>query len=175
MFKVSNKFILIIIVLIILIVLSFIPFKTALVFYKENTEQLEAYLPINEGETFQLIWKHSIHLTDVVEKYKVLKNHAIKQYEIVYDEFGIGMPSNAQDGETFLYENGEYHVKDLNNIFPTMKVRNGKTVSENRIVWGSDNKHIVPFNQYFKPGDWFTLKIENLSLWDYVKGVKIHE
>lgn len=158
-----------------LVLLSFIPFKHALVFYKGHTDQLDAYLPIDKGDTFHLIWKHSIHLTDVVEKYEVLDNDDIKQYEIVYEHFGIGMPSNALEGETFVYENGKYHIKDLDNVFPEIKLRNGKTVSKNRLVWGDEEQYITPLNKYFKPGDWFTLKIERLSLWDYLKGVEIHE
>ncbi|OZU86992.1 hypothetical protein CIL03_19100 [Virgibacillus indicus] len=161
--------------LIFIILLLFVPFRTALVFYKENTNNIEAFLPINEEDTFQLIWKHSIHLTDVIEKYIVMDNKNIKQMEIVYDEFGIGMPSNALEGEEFVYENGKYHVKNLDNIFPEINLRNGKTISENRLVWGGKDEHMVYLNEYFKPGAWFTIKVEDLSLWQSLKGVRIHE
>ncbi|WP_044476699.1 DUF1850 domain-containing protein [Oceanobacillus massiliensis] len=160
-----------------------IPFRTALVFYEKSTDHIEAFLPISPGDTFQIIFTHSIHLTDVVEKYQIMDNHDIKQYEIVYEEFGIGMPSNALEGETFTYEDGKYHIKDLDNYFPSLKVRNGKTVSENRLVWkhSTSNKttsaeeQMVRFNEYFEPGAWFTMKVEKLTLWEYLKGVKIHE
>ncbi|GAQ17097.1 RocC [Oceanobacillus picturae] len=155
--------------------LLFVPFRTALVFYKENTEEIEAFLPVQERDTFQIIFTHSIHLTDVIEKYIVMDNHDIKQYEIVYEEFGIGMPSNAQEGEKFEYMDGKYHITDLDNIFPSMNVRNGKTVSENRLVWGENDEHLVYFNEYFEPGAWFKLKVEKLSLWQSMKGVRIHE
>ena len=171
----SKKKLFIIVLLIMIILLSFVPFRSALVFYDENTDNIDAYLPINEGDTFQLIWKHSIHLTDVVEKYIIMDNKNIKQTEIVYEEFGIGMPSNALEGEEFFYEDGKYHVKNLNNIFPEINLRNGKTVSENRLVWGQKNEHKVYLNEYFEPGAWFTVKVENLSLWQSLKGVRIHE
>ncbi len=159
------------------------PFNTALVFYETNTDNLEAFLPISIGDKFNLVFTHSIHLSDVVEKYEVMDNYEIKQYEIVYEEFGIGMPSNAEEGQTFVYEDGKYHVKDLDNYFPSLKVRNGKTVSENRLEWEStsSNKntsgdtHLVWLNEYFSPGAWFTVKVKELSLWEYLKGVKIHD
>jgi len=154
--------------------LIFIPFQTALVFYKENTDKMEAFLPIGKGDAFQITFTHSIHLTDVVEKYHVTDDLLIEQDEIIYEEFGIGMPSNAEEGEEFVYEDGKYHVKNLNNIFLTMKIRNGKTVSENRLSWEKGNeKKKVWFNKYFEPGDWFTVKIDKISGWDYLKGVKI--
>ncbi|MBY7144878.1 DUF1850 domain-containing protein [Virgibacillus sp. NKC19-3] len=162
-------------------IVLFIPFQTALIFYEENTDHIEAYLPIKPGETFQIIFKHSIHLTDVVEKYEVTADYDIKQYEMVYEEFGIGMPSNAGPGETFVHEDGKYYLKDLDNYFSSMNIRNGKTVSEHRLVWGNDDdssskkEHMAWFNTYFEPGAWFTVKVERLPLWKRLKGVKIHE
>lgn len=156
----------------------FVPFRTSLVFYNQNTDEIKAYLPIQTGDTFQIIFKHSIHLTDVVEKYVVLEDRTIEQYEIVYEHFGIGMPSNANQGETFVQKDGKYHIKDLNNIFSEMKIRNGKTVSEHRLVWDDttpETEKKVLFNDYFEPGAWYRVKIEKLSTWQFWKGVKISE
>lgn len=164
--------------LILLCFILFVPFRTSIAFYKENTDQMQAFLPLGKGKTFQIIFKHSIHLTDVVEKYRLMDDHNIKQYEIVYEHFGIGMPSNAGRGETFVYENGKYYIKDLDNLFASMNIRNGKTVSEHRLVWGppdDEERFIVWFNDYFEPGAWFTVKSNKLSLWQYLTGVKIDD
>ncbi|WP_078378492.1 DUF1850 domain-containing protein [Sutcliffiella halmapala] len=158
-----------------LFVLLFVPIQTALVFYVKNTNQIHAFLPIDEEDHFQIIFKHSIHLTDVVEKYQVLNTHEILQYEIIYEEFGIGMPSNAEEGAEFVYEDGKYHIKHLQNIFPYINIRNGKTVSEHRLLWGTRGEKIISFNDYFTPGSWYKVKVEKLSLWQYMKGMKIHE
>lgn len=160
-----------------LILLAFIPTQTSLVFYKENTPEITAYLPIKQEQTFQIIFTHSIHLTDVIEKYKITKDKQIKQYEIVYEEFGIGMPSNAQEGEEFEYKDGKYHIKDLNNIFPSINIRNGKTVSKNRFIWEDANheEHKVYFNDFFEPGAWFHVKVAKISLFQTWKEVKIHD
>ena len=173
-----KKFLMILLPVILLfsvLIFLFIPFKQSLVFYKENTSNIEAYLPLEDGGTFQIIFTHSIHLTDVVEKYVVLDNQDIQQYEIVYEEFGIGMPTNAQGNEEFVYEDGKYHIKNMENIFPEIKLRNGKTVSEHRLVWGSNHEYITKFNNYFEPGAWFTIKIDKLSLWQMIQGVRVHE
>ncbi|MFA1821831.1 DUF1850 domain-containing protein [Virgibacillus oceani] len=173
--KKLKLYIIILLAAILLFIVLFVPFRTALVFYKENTDDIEAFLPINENERFQIIFTHSIHLTDVVEKYIVLDDHHIKQYEFVYEEFGIGMPANAGEGEEFVYEDGKYHIKNMENIFPEIKIRNGKAVSEHRLVWGEEEEYMTWFNDYFAPGAWFTMQIDNLSLWQYMKGVRISE
>ncbi|HIV82244.1 MAG TPA: DUF1850 domain-containing protein, partial [Candidatus Salinicoccus merdavium] len=85
-----KKFLMILLPVILLftiLIFLFIPIKQSLVFYDENTNDIEAYLPMESQDTFQIIFTHSIHLTDVVEKYVVLDNQHIQQYEMVYEEF----------------------------------------------------------------------------------------
>ncbi|HEX6595093.1 MAG TPA: DUF1850 domain-containing protein [Bacillota bacterium] len=156
--------------------LLFVPFHEALSFYKQHTNHLEAYLSIRKGDCFHITFTHSIHLTDVVEKYEVTEDKQIKQYEIVFEQFGIGMPANTEEaGEIFLYENGKYYIKNMNRLFPSIHLRNGKTVSNHRLIWGDRGEKIVSFNEYFDPGARLTLKIEKLSLWQRLKGEKIDE
>lgn len=153
-----------------------IPMKTALVFYEKKTDRIAAYLPVNIGDTFEIVFTHSIHLTDVVEKYEILENGDIKQFEMVFEEFGIGMPSTIEEHEEYVYEDRKHHIKNMNNIFPSMNIRNGKTVSEHRLVWyNNEEKKMTQFNNYFLPGDWFTVKIDKLSPIQTWKEVKIHE
>lgn len=152
-----------------------IPYRSSLVFFKQNTSQLVAYLPLKTGDTFQITWKHSIHLTDVVEKYRIMDNNDIMQYEIVFEHYGIGMPSYAQEGETFSYSDGKYHIKNMKNKFSFLNVRNGKIISEHRLVWGDHDEHMIWFNEYFERGGLYTIKMEKLSLWQLLKGVKIRD
>lgn len=160
----------------ILYILFFYPVQTAVVFYYEKTSQQTAYLPLASGKTFQIIFTHSIHLSDVIEKYRVTTDNTIEQYEIVFEQFGIGMPSNAEEGEEFVYENGRYHIKNLKRIFPSMNIRNGETVSRHRLLWGEEGEQqMIWFNDYFPPGTWYTVKVEDLTIWQLMKGVKIRE
>ena len=149
------------------------PVQRALVFYYENSDEMVAYLPVKTGDSFQIIFTHSIHLSDVLEKYRVLENGQIEQYEIVYGQYGIGMPSNAEDGQQFLYKDGKYHIQNMGLRFTSMNIRNGKTVSRHRLVWGREEEHLVWFNDYFLPGEWYTVKVENLPRWKVLKGVEI--
>lgn len=173
--RVAKKTLISILLLLILSFIFFYPFQTALVFNKENSNQIVAYLPVEEGDSFQIIYTHSIHLSDVVEKYMVMPDDSIKQQETIYENYGIGMPSNDAGGGTFVYEDGKYHIKDMNRIFPSIHLRNGKVVSKHRLVWGEQGEHMVWFNDYFEPGARFTMKVDQLSLWKYMRGVKIHD
>lgn len=175
-FSRKSRWIAIAIILVVLgCMLLFAPLHTALVFYDEHTDHIVAFLPIKVEDAFQIVFKHSIHLTDVIEKYRVTKDLRIEQYEFVYEHFGIGMPSNAEAGEEFVYEDGKYHIKNMSRMFSSLNIRNGKTVSENRLIWGDEAERIVPFNRYFDPGARFTVKVTKLTGWQYLKEVKIRE
>lgn len=171
------KLVISIIIMLLLITLSInIPVRTSIVFYEENTDNIAAFLPIKEGEKFDIIFTHSIHLTDVVEKYQVTNDLNIMQNEIIFEHFGIGMPSNAEGEEVFEYKDGKYHISNLNNIFESINIRNGKTVSEHRLLWDAEEagkQNMVWFNEYFDPGSWFTVTVEKLTIRQYLKGVEI--
>ena len=78
-----------------------IPYKQAIVFQPNNRNADIAYIPTNEETKFQIRYTHSIHLSDVVESIQVTTGKTIQQYELMYEDIAIGMPSNAEAGETF--------------------------------------------------------------------------
>lgn len=148
-----------------------------LVFYKENSQEIVALLPVEYEASFSIIFVHSIHLKDVFETYRIRKDNQIEQTEIIYEEFGIGMPSHAPKGATFIQKENRYHIQNLGIIMPLMKIRNGKTVSEHRLCW-QDKKgkeHQVYFNQYFTPGAWFTLEVKKLPRYKTWREVIIND
>ena len=162
-------------IVILTIIIVNIPTQESLVFYKENTNDIAAFLPVESDSKFNIVWTHSIHLKDVIEKYQVTHDFKIHQYEIVFEEFGIGMPSNALEGETFTHEDGQYHVKNLKNYFDEINLRNGKTVSKHRLQYGKDLQHELYFNDFFERGAWFTVKVDKISLFKSWKEVKLHD
>src|SRR5690625_7445838 len=87
-----------------------VPLTSALVFYEERSPVIRAYLPLEADDTFMITFTHSIHLTEVVEKYRLLETSEIEQYEMVFEQYGIGMTSCVGSGETVMYVEGNYYV-----------------------------------------------------------------
>jgi len=156
----------------------FIPLTSALVFYDERSPVIRAYLPLQSDDVFMITFTHSIHMTEVVEKYRLLETGDIEQYEMVFEQFGIGMPSVVEEGETLINEGGKYYYTPVDQVFAELKIRNGKTVSKHRLSYQRENEKElseVLFNAYFEPGSWYTVKVSHLTIWEMVKGVKINE
>lgn len=159
-------------ILISIAIIFFIPIKQALVFEYQNTGKVLAYIPFSKEKNFKIKYTHSIHLSDVVESYTVTEEKKIKQYELMYEDFAIGMPENATDGEIFEQKDGKYYIKNMNRTFPLFDLRIGKVRANHRVLY---NKREYPLANYIEAGTWVRIKIEKISLFQQLKGVNILE
>ncbi|WP_176554395.1 DUF1850 domain-containing protein [Bacillus sp. Marseille-P3800] len=161
-------------VFLIIMGLSFIPYQSALTFSIQRSDELIAYTPISIGDSFQIIYTHSIHLTDVEEFYQVTNEQKIRQYEMSFDEFGIGMPSSATGDQELVIENGRYHLKNMNVIHSYLPIRIADVVPEQRLVWNEGDQQIW-FNDYFEPRSYITIELKSLNVWQVLRGVELSE
>lgn len=156
----------------IIIILVFIPFSDSLVFEFENTEQILAYIPIEKGDTFAIKYTHSIHLSDVIESYEGTRDGQIRQFELQFEDFAIGMPADAGDGEIFEEQDGKYFIKNMNRIFPHFDLRLGKVGANHRLIFHSVE---YPLSAYIEPGTRIRIKLRKLNLLQMMKGEDIRD
>ncbi|PLS16224.1 DUF1850 domain-containing protein [Bacillus sp. M6-12] len=148
----------------------FVPYRSALVFQFEKSDKVLAFLPIKKGERFSIMYTHSIHLSKVVETYKLKDTGEIQQVELVYEDFGIGMPENAGEGETFTKKDGKYYIGNMNRVFPQIDLRIGKVRANHTLLY---KNHSFPLKDSIEPGTWVRIKWKQLTLWQQLRGVNI--
>ncbi|KAB2335040.1 DUF1850 domain-containing protein [Bacillus mesophilum] len=153
-----------------IMIILFIPYRQALVFEYQNTGDVLAFIPLPEQGKFKMKYTHSIHLSEVVESYTINENHEIKQYELMYEDFAIGMPENAADGEVFEQKNGKYYIKNMNRVFPYFDLRVGKVRANHTIIFKNNE---YPLSQFVEPGTWIRIGAEKLNLFQVLKGVNM--
>jgi hypothetical protein len=166
----SKSFLRLFLSLLLIISLSFIPYKKAITFQFQDKQEILAYIPVGETQEFSIKYTHSIHLSDVIETYKVTSNDEIKQIELEFSDFSVGMPENASDGEVFEQKNGKYFIKNMNRIFPHFDLRTGKVRANHTVVFRKKNYSL---NEYIKPGTWIRIEVINMNLYQQWKGVNI--
>ncbi|WP_237389637.1 DUF1850 domain-containing protein [Bacillus sp. USDA818B3_A] len=154
------------------ILLVYLPLKLAIVFQPYQSSTKSAYLPLNDETRFKIKYTHSIHLTDVVESYRITANHEIQQYELSYEDFAIGMPSNAEHGERFVQRNGRYYLKNMNRIFPYFYLRVGQVRANHRVIF---KQKVYPLSKSIRPGTAVKVEIRRLTMVELWKGVNILE
>lgn len=167
----KKEYIFLFLVALLIIIIFMIPFQRSIVINKMHSKEILAYVPVHQGDNiFAIQYTHSIHLTEVRESYKILKNNQIEQFELMYDDTSIGMPSEAENGETFVRENGHYYIKNMKRIFPSFNLSTGKVIANHRLIY--KNKK-YPFKKFIKPGTFITIQVKKLSLFQLLKGVNI--
>ncbi|CEG22284.1 hypothetical protein BN1080_01208 [Planococcus massiliensis] len=169
----TNQWILLSVLALILILsaLVFIPMEKNLVFIDNREAALSAFIKV-EGDAFQINYTHSIHLSDVLESYELSPDDNLRMVELEYEDFNIGMPSNAGEGETFVEKDGKYLITNMN-----------KEVSDFRLFVGDidadlfllANGQEYDLKKTLDRGKSYTVKVQRLSLFEQLEGVNLNE
>jgi hypothetical protein len=158
--------------IIIIVIFVFIPQQQAIVFKPNYTNEDLAYIPTKDETRFQIKYTHSIHLSDVVESYEITSSQKIHQYELMFEDFSIGMPSNAEEGETFEEIDGAYYIKNMKRVFLFFHLRIGQVRANHTVIF--QNKEF-PLSQSIEPGSSVKVEIRKLNFFELWKGVNILE
>ncbi|WP_210364532.1 DUF1850 domain-containing protein [Bacillus sp. REN3] len=158
-------------ILLLAIILSLlIPYKQALVFLQPEQNKILCYAPIAAGERFKIKYKHSIHLSDVLESYEVTGQGHIRQYELEYEDFAIGMPSEPAEGEKFETRDGKYYLENMNREFEQFDLRVGKVRANHTLVLDNSS---YPLANAIEPGTRVRVLIKKMNLLQQMEGVNI--
>ncbi|MFD1735568.1 DUF1850 domain-containing protein [Bacillus salitolerans] len=158
------------VVILFCVAILFIPYKNALVIERENSGAISAYFDLNHGDRFEIQYTHSIHLSDVREYYQITRQGQIMQTKLIYEDYAIGMPSDALTGETFHIENGKIVISNMKRNYPAIDLRTGQVVANHQIIV---HDKITSFSDFIKPGSWVKIKFRKISVIEMVKGVNM--
>ncbi|MFD1705666.1 DUF1850 domain-containing protein [Siminovitchia sediminis] len=157
--------------IILLGVLSAIPITDAVTIVSIKEEKMLAYFPVEtEGSRFDIVYTHSIHLTEVRDSYVILNDGTIRQTGLEFEDTGVGMPANAEEGETFKLKDGKYYIDNMKRDFSWIDLSTGQVRANHRLVVRGK---VIPFSTFAEPGSLVRIKKEKISLWRQWEGVKI--
>lgn len=165
-------FISIFLVGLLLVALFFIPYKWSFVFFEQQTTKPVAYLPLKNEHTFHIRYTHSIHLSDVIETYKVTKDYKIQLFSLEYEDFAIGMPSEAGNGEKFEVKDGKYYITNMTQLYPSFDILIGD-IDKDLTLQYLDREHNL--KKYLIKGESYTFQVARLSLFDQLRGVRFND
>lgn len=168
-----KKWLVVILVFVGAVVLCFVPYERAITFTETRTDRpIVFYKALNEGGDFQLVFTHSIHLTDVVESYRVLQDSDIQLLSMQYSDVAIGMPSSAEKGQTLEYENGVYTLRYDNATLKQFTLHIGDVDYKLQLHYGAE---IIALKESLTRGKSYVLQIQKLSFYQKMKGVELYE
>ena len=118
-------------------------------------------------EEFQIIYTHSIHLSDVIETYKVADNDQIQLISMEYEDVAIGMPGHAEEGETLIYAGGQYTLSYDSRYLPSFTMHISNISSKQHFSY---NDELFDLKVYLQRGSSYFFEIKKISLFQQWKG-----
>ncbi len=153
---------LIVLSLISLFLFSLIPFYPVVAFEVENSGKTIAYLPHKEGMEFHIKYIHSIHLTPVIESYTVREDELV-QNQLIFEAYGIGMPSNAEGNEVFREQDGKHIISNMNRSFEHIDMRVARVTASQELIMG---EKMIPFTSFAARGAWIRMNVKDINIWN---------
>ena len=155
------------------IALCFIPYDRSITFTETRIENPNVYYRQLQNDLhFQIIFTHSIHLTDVKESYEVLPSNEFQLLAMEYSDVAIGMPSYAEDGQTLQYEDGVYTLRYEDARLEDFILHIGDV--DYKLELRHDGK-VIPLKEQLTRGKSYEVKVQKLSVYDKVKGVELDD
>ena len=171
-FFISKKFWTVICCIVALLLFVFIPIKKTLTFQDLYSGEILTYVPIEEGQTFQLEYTHSIHRSTVIDTYKIISDNRIQQTTLQYEDLAIGMPSDALfEEETFVEKDGKYFIENMNRVFPSINLSTSQVVVSHKLNVRNNQYEL---HEYITPGSFITIEVRKLTIFQLVKGVNMN-
>lgn len=151
--------------------LFFIPYKKHFVFIESETGEIAARVPVIENR-FKIRYTHSIHLSDVIETYRLDEGGQLVMTELQYEDFNIGMPSNAGEGERFVEKDGKYFIEDMKRKLPEFRLLVGDVDAELAFLFAGKE---LDLKKSLERGKIYTFRAQRLSIYQQLEGVNIYE
>lgn len=129
------------------------------------------YAEVKEESRFQIIFTHSIHLTDVVETYEISPTYKIVPLSMSYSDVAIGMPGYAEEGQTLIYEDGIYTLHYEEMSLPNFTLYIGDVDYALQLLYRGKTYDL---KENLQRGKSYLVEIKKISFYEKMKGVELH-
>ena len=160
-------------VLLVALFIVFYPFCNVLIFTETKTDEPKQYIfSLKQQSMFQLIFTHSIHLTDVIETYEALDTDELRLVSMEYEDVAIGMPAYAEEGQTLIYEDGKYKLSYEQAVLPNFTLYIGDVDYELSLV---HQREKIDLKKRLQRGKSYLIEVHTISLFHLWIGDELND
>lgn len=160
-------------VLLVALFIVFYPFCNVLSFTETKTDEPKQYIfSLKQQSMFQLIFTHSIHLTDVIETYEALETNELRLVSMEYEDVAIGMPAYAEEGQTLIYEDGKYKLSYEQAVLPNFTLYIGDVDYELSLV---HQREKIDLKKRLQRGKSYLIEVHTISLFHLWIGDELND
>lgn len=156
---------------ILFLIVSFTSNQRVITFTETRTSSPTMYyIPALQSNDFQVIFTHSIHLSDVIENYRLSPNQQFELVSMIYEDLAIGMPGYAEENQQLLFEDGKWVLSTEGTSLPSFVLYNSSIHKKLEIRY---DKKIYNVKAILPTGKSYRVEVDQLSLIERWKGEKI--
>lgn len=156
-----NYFKFISIILLLLIIISFIPIKVLLAEDYKTDEYIKEWR-VKNGESFTILYTHSVQLTPVTETYRIEGEDIILTDSFFYS-LGAGLPSTTP--YKFRLRDGGFEIYDIDEKMECLVYRTGAERADHKLIFEDREYDFLDFS---KPRTGIRFKLKNTPIFSYI-------
>ncbi len=117
------------------------------------------------GDTFTLLWTHSVTHQPVTEVYQINEDLTIGIVEMLFNEHGPNLPSAPEGSTRWEIKDGMFRVYNYDIIFDKLPVRIGQVVADHTFFY---QEHTIVLAKLSRPGGFVTVQARRMSAIHYL-------
>lgn len=170
--KYTKSLIGILFLIVLMIGIFLLPMKKTLSFTETDIQNGELfYIPIVDDDEFKIRYVHSIHLTDVLESYKITEDLKIRLLSMSYENLSIGLPGEAGEGETLDLKDGVYTLTYKDRVIDSFRLHIGRVDADLAIRYEGVE---IDLKKFLEKGKSYEFKVQKMTYYELMKGERLH-
>lgn len=153
------------IILIALMMMSFTVLQITEVERQPAETRLLAQWRTSPGDTFTLIWTHSVTYQPVTEVYRINDDLTIGIVEMLFNEHGPNLPSAPEGSTRWEIKDGMFRVYHYDAVFEELPVRIGQVVADHTFYY---QEHTIALRELSRPGGYVIIRARRMNAVHYL-------
>lgn len=115
----------------------------------DGTDELVYQQRAKPGETFDVVWTHSVTLQPVIETYRLERPGKIPLVQMIFDDNGPNLPARPEFDQKWTFSGGKFIVTNYDRVFERVPVVIGAVIANHNLIY--DGKETQLKDKY-RPG-----------------------
>lgn len=137
----------------------------------DGSERLVYQQQAKPGDTFDVVWIHSVTLQPVIETYQLDAPGRIPLVQMIFNDNGPNLPAGPEFNQKWTISNGKFIVSDYDRVFERVPVTIGAVTADHTLLYKGKS---VPLKEKYRPGGYVHIGLVKANYLEYLlKGVEI--
>ncbi|MDX9871561.1 MAG: DUF1850 domain-containing protein [Clostridia bacterium] len=132
----------------------------------DGSGELVCHLPAQTGDTFDIIWTHSVTLQPVIETYLLEKPGQIPLVQMVFDDNGPNLPAHPEQNTKWTMQDGKFIVTGYDLVFERVPVVIGALIANHTLRY---NGREISLKDEYRPGGYVHIALVREILPVYIQ------